>query len=93
MNMSSIFFGDNIQQYQGIKRYKDIPEDRFHVIKFNNYKGLIFQHGLMRLATDKDFSKIIILADPHFVMSLASMCFRQIAWKKIIYGRMDGLKI
>lgn len=79
------FFGDNIQQYQGTKRYNDIPEDRFHVIKFNNYKGLIFQHGLMRLATDKDFAKIIILADPHFVMSWPLCVLGKLRGKKIIY--------
>ncbi|HFP9333015.1 TPA: glycosyltransferase family 4 protein [Raoultella planticola] len=79
------FFGDDIEQYQGIKRFKDIPDNRFHVIKFTNFKGLIFQHGLIKLATDSTYSKIIILADPHFVTSWPLCFLGKLLGRKIIY--------
>lgn len=79
------FFGSDISEYSGIKRYLDIPEERFHVMRFNKIKGFIFQKNLIRLALSKDYDGLIILADPHFLMTWPCSIIAKISHKKVIF--------
>lgn len=79
------FFGSDIPEYSGIKRYLDIPAERFHIMKFKKIKGFIFQKELIKLSFSKDFDALIILADPHFLMTWPSSIIARINHKKVIF--------
>nr|HCI8845804.1 hypothetical protein [Klebsiella variicola] len=54
-------------------------------MKFKKIKGFIFQKELIKLSFSKDFDALIILADPHFLMTWPSSIIARINHKKVIF--------
>ncbi|TQI79809.1 glycosyltransferase involved in cell wall biosynthesis [Serratia fonticola] len=79
------FYGSDIEEYYGIKRCKDVPLDKFHITRFSKMKNFVFQEGLLKLAMSKEYDALIILADPHFVMTWPCSLLAKLKKKKVLF--------